>query len=125
MCIKYFAKCLCPRCLVEKADVHKMGSRLDLKNQVTKIRVDDPRRRGKVDRVRKWIYEKGMVLTSAHIKDFLGPESLVPIRVGISLLQCRIRLMDILFRTRSLPDFFHWTSTSIVCMYLISCTNSN
>jgi hypothetical protein len=83
VCIKYFAKCLCPRCLVEKEDVHKMGSKLDLKNRVTMMRIDDDHRRGKVNRVREWIYEKGMVLTSTFIKNQLGPESLVPIRVSI------------------------------------------
>jgi hypothetical protein len=84
-CIRHLGTNPCPRCLVAKPDISKMGQKNDLQYRVNHVRIDDNLRRSKVDRVRRWIYQNGGAITSKQIKTLLGPGSLVPTRVSTSV----------------------------------------
>jgi hypothetical protein len=58
------------------------------------MRVDDRARRTKVETVRKWIYESGMVVTSTNIKAYLGPQSLVPTRVSCIIVHVTLNTIN-------------------------------
>ena len=77
--------------------MHKLGTHNDLRRRATTERVDDDDRRSKVDLVRKWIYEKGMSVTSVHVRRVLGSEALVPTRVSASTLPNSRNTIDIFF----------------------------
>ncbi|KZV98181.1 hypothetical protein EXIGLDRAFT_607198 [Exidia glandulosa HHB12029] len=77
--IKDKGRCLCPRCLVTRGEIHKLGQKLDDRRRVNKAREDTPRRRAKVAEARKNIYEKGYVVDSkAALPEMLQNESMTP-----------------------------------------------
>ncbi len=80
-CLKAMGTCLCPRCLVRKADVYQMGTVNDTKQRVAKVRQDDHSRRWRIEEARKKIFLKGRAINSAHVETFLKDESLIPTRV--------------------------------------------
>ncbi|KAJ8583956.1 hypothetical protein M405DRAFT_884566 [Rhizopogon salebrosus TDB-379] len=71
--IKFPGQCLCPRCLIKKSDVPKMGTKLDMKRRTTQLRVDDARRHRHVNETRTLIFESG---AAVH-----NDESYVPVHV--------------------------------------------
>ncbi|KIJ60801.1 hypothetical protein HYDPIDRAFT_58430, partial [Hydnomerulius pinastri MD-312] len=77
-------ECPCPRCLVKKADIPKMGMKSDMKNRVKTSRVDDNRRRSKVLQAREHIFKGGKGVNSKRVRDLLFSESLVPTRNAFS-----------------------------------------
>jgi len=84
--IKFLGQCPCPRCLVKKVDVPKMGTKSDMTRREATARVDDDARRWNIKRARKLIFEKGVRIEGKHIRDLLGPQSLVPTRVSFKFL---------------------------------------
>ncbi|KAI0739460.1 hypothetical protein C8Q80DRAFT_1339217 [Daedaleopsis nitida] len=92
-CIKYLARCHCPRCRINKDHTIGLGTRADIFRR-NKLREDN-------DDV---IFERGMPLTSVYIDRLLGDLSLTPTRSAMSL-----RLRDHGFNHYSLfvPDFLH------------------
>jgi hypothetical protein len=80
-CVKYLGKCPCSLCLVEKNQIAKLGTKLDVKMREDKKRVDDKPHWRDIELARKWIYERGMDVGSVHIDRVLGSRSLVPTRV--------------------------------------------
>lgn len=67
-----------------------MGTHVDEQHRAH-IRVDNERRRDRINLTRGWIYEKGKSVNSKNIDDILQAESLVPTRVCVqivSLLLC-------------------------------------
>lgn len=63
-----------------KAQVGELGTKRD-RDRRKKDRVDDTRHSRKIERVRKWIYEKGRKITGAAVERVLGTESLAPNKV--------------------------------------------
>jgi hypothetical protein len=61
-----------------------MGMKADMKHRETTARVDTQARRYDINRARKFVFEKGARIDGKHIKDLLGPQSLVPTRVSFS-----------------------------------------
>jgi hypothetical protein len=80
-CIKFLGLCLCPRCLVEKKDVSKMGTTSDMATRGDNIRIDDQSRKKKILRARKYIFKRGVGVNGVRIKELLADESLVPTEV--------------------------------------------
>lgn len=80
--IRYLAACPCPRCLIKKSQIGALGTHVDEQRRAH-IRVDDERRRDRIDLTRGWIYEKGKSVNSKNIDDILQAESLVPTRVCV------------------------------------------
>jgi hypothetical protein len=60
-----------------------LGTELDMQKRQSadSIRTDNDIRKRWVERARKAIYVKGKPITSKHIDDLLGDESLVPTQV--------------------------------------------
>lgn len=78
--------CPCPRCLVPKPELDRLGQKKDDKGRITRARtycadlINVPYL---VQSARKSIYEKGFPVASAGIERVLRPLSLVPTTVSI------------------------------------------
>ncbi|OJA15139.1 hypothetical protein AZE42_07563 [Rhizopogon vesiculosus] len=83
-CIKFLGACPCPRCLVEKQNIPKMGTKLDMKHRERTRRADDERRRRHVEQARRLIFKEGAGINSEYVKRILNEESLVPTRNAFS-----------------------------------------
>ncbi len=79
--IRYLATCPCPRCLVQKADIAAMGTKLDARRRDKNVRVENAEHHRLVEMTRTWIYEKGTNITSKFVDRVLSPRSWVPTRV--------------------------------------------
>jgi hypothetical protein len=82
-CIKYLGNYPCPRCLISKADISKLGTKHDRKLRDLKERVDDEIQQSKIRLVRDWIYKGGSGIVSAAVERILGPKSLIPTHVSL------------------------------------------
>lgn len=80
-CIKYLARCPCPRCYVLKDKVSDMGRKLDIKNRVKNTRVDSKEVQDDIALARKWLFEMGLPINNHNMKNLLGPWSLTPVQV--------------------------------------------
>ena len=76
----------CPRCLVSKEDIRKLGLSSDRRQRRTNSRVDDLYRQSKITSARRIIYEENYRINSAAVERILKEESLVPNLVGRSFL---------------------------------------
>ena len=86
--IRNLGRCPCPRCLIPLDRVTKMGMRQDMAQRRTLARIDDVKRRNRVETAREKIYEKGYVVGSRVVEDLLQEDSLVPTAVcAFSFLQ--------------------------------------
>ncbi|KAG2062612.1 hypothetical protein BDR04DRAFT_1131191 [Suillus decipiens] len=83
--IKFLGDCLCPRCLIKKADVPDMGTKLDMKRRETRQMVDNEWRRRRVEDARKLIFRTGASVDGARVKALLNAESYVPVRNAFSV----------------------------------------
>ncbi|KAI1784806.1 hypothetical protein LXA43DRAFT_1100996 [Ganoderma leucocontextum] len=112
-CLRYFARCPCPRCRINKDKLLEMGTRNDTfrRNQ---HRVDNDDVKWRIDLTRRWIYQDGMALTSVYVDRVLGPLSLTPTRNAFST---RFREHGLNFYSMFVPDLMHefelgvWKST--------------
>ncbi|TFK81507.1 hypothetical protein K466DRAFT_531692 [Polyporus arcularius HHB13444] len=102
-CLKYLAKCPCPRCKINKDKIIEMGTRADDYRR-NHTRVDDNDVLWRIKLARQWIFEKGMPLTSVYLQRILGPLSLTPTRSAFSI---RLREHNFNFYTLFAPDFLH------------------
>ena len=82
VCIKYLGNFLCPRCLISKADISKLGTKRDRKLCDLKERVDDEIQRSRIWLVRDWIYKGGTGIISAAVERILSPKSLIPTHIS-------------------------------------------
>ncbi|KIK32452.1 hypothetical protein CY34DRAFT_45100, partial [Suillus luteus UH-Slu-Lm8-n1] len=82
--IKFLGQCPCPRCLVKKTDVCKMGMKLDMRRRVTREHIDNVTRRRHVEEARALIFQLGVPVDGARVKAILNDESYVPIRNAFS-----------------------------------------
>jgi hypothetical protein len=79
--IRNLGRCPCPRCLIPLDRVANMGMRGDMAQRRTLARIDDVKRRNRVETAREKIYEKGYVVDSTVVEDLLQEDSLVPTAV--------------------------------------------
>ncbi|TDL15717.1 hypothetical protein BD410DRAFT_732279, partial [Rickenella mellea] len=70
-------QCPCPRCLIKKSDIPKLGTPGDVKRRQTLARRDDESRRQKVQEARD-IIARGYVVDSQRLNPLLQEQSLVP-----------------------------------------------
>ena len=68
-------KCPCPRCLVEKSFLDRMGLSQDFKTRLTKSRVF---LMDTVRRAQKLIYKLGLPINGAAVDDLLKDTSSIP-----------------------------------------------
>ena len=81
-CIKYLAKCPCPRCLIIKEDISDMGKRRDMINRTKCARVDDPTTQVRIAGARNAIFG-GTSFSSQYIEAATGDRSLTAVRVRL------------------------------------------
>jgi hypothetical protein len=122
-CLKYFAQCPCPRCLILKSNIPRLGMEVD-KNACQKlIRADSKAIQNTVNRARQMMFEDGINITSVYIDRLLKPQSLVPTSVSsfMSLNDPHLRISRML----SHFDSLNMDSTFIKCLFRISCMSSS
>ncbi|KAI0737908.1 hypothetical protein C8Q80DRAFT_1263018 [Daedaleopsis nitida] len=102
-CIKYLARCHCPRCRINKEHTIGLGTLADIYRR-NKVREDNDDVVYRITLVRKWIFEEGMPLTSVHLDRILGDLSLTPTRSAMSM---RLRDHGFNFYSLFVPDFLH------------------
>ncbi|KAJ3512102.1 hypothetical protein NLJ89_g3716 [Agrocybe chaxingu] len=83
-CLKYLSRCPCPRCLILKSKIPRLGSKSDNRDRKKLLRVDDTLRRNAIETARKLMFVQGINVTSVKIERILGPKSLVPTRNAFS-----------------------------------------
>ncbi|KAI0363520.1 hypothetical protein BV20DRAFT_958127 [Pilatotrama ljubarskyi] len=76
-CIKFLGRCPCPDCLVNKSQIHLMGTKNDMAARVRKVRKDSHPLRYTLARVRAWIFG-GSAPEGKHVEDILGDTSTSP-----------------------------------------------
>jgi hypothetical protein len=74
--------CPCPRCLIRKVDIDKVGQKRDSRDRITKARtyLSDV-----IRTARRFIYDLGFNIDSAAVERVLKPQSLVPTLVRVWL----------------------------------------
>ncbi|KAI0693618.1 hypothetical protein C8T65DRAFT_585633 [Cerioporus squamosus] len=102
-CLKYLAKCPCPRCKINKDKLIEMGTHADDYRR-NNTRIDDNDVNWRITLARKWIFENGMPLTSVYLDRVLGPLSLTPTRSAYSI---KLREHGFNFYSLFAPDFMH------------------
>lgn len=83
-CLKYLAQCPCPRCLILKSNIPRLGMEADKSARQKLVRADSKAIQDTVNRARQMIFEDGINITSVYIDRLLKPQSLVPTRVSSS-----------------------------------------
>ena len=81
-CLKYLAQCPCPRCLILKSNIPRLGMEVDKKARQKFARVDSKEIQNTVNHARRLMFEDGINVSSVFIDRLLKPHSLVPTRVG-------------------------------------------
>ena len=62
-----------------------MGSKADLENRVSQVRVDNHVQRANIAKARKLVYEKGASIKGTTVNSILGSESMAPTVVSATL----------------------------------------
>ncbi|KJA26033.1 hypothetical protein HYPSUDRAFT_105527, partial [Hypholoma sublateritium FD-334 SS-4] len=102
--IRNLGSCPCPRCLVPKDSIDKLGTKFDQRRRVTLARKDNLQYRARISSARDIIYKQNRTVDSNFVDHLLKPESLVPIENAFSA-----RLSSFGFNLFSifLVDFLH------------------
>lgn len=77
-CMKFLGRCPCPRCLIEKSNIDRFGTKQDQKQQKNNARVDNHERQNWIETAHKIIFTLGRSVISKAVEILLGPQSLVP-----------------------------------------------
>jgi len=64
--------------------IYRMGMKQDMKERKTLARVDDEKRRHKIELAREIIYKKNYAVDNENVEALLRPESLVPTAVSVN-----------------------------------------
>ncbi|KZV89662.1 hypothetical protein EXIGLDRAFT_677825 [Exidia glandulosa HHB12029] len=83
-CTKDKGTCLCPRCLISKPLVPKLGLHADMQRRQSKARIDDENRQRKVRLARDLIFKHGIAVDSTALDPLLKDQSLTPITNAFS-----------------------------------------
>ncbi|GJE90277.1 hypothetical protein PsYK624_064060 [Phanerochaete sordida] len=77
----------CPRCYIKKADLHRMGQKIDMRIREEYPRIDeDELRRDILDAIKK-IQDKGLAIGNKQVEDILQGDSLLAIKNAFWVLQ--------------------------------------
>jgi hypothetical protein len=71
--------CPCPRCLIHKNEIHKIGQVMDAKRRLSNARSYPA---DLIAQARRFIYKLGRVVTSVKVERLLKPHSWVPTSVS-------------------------------------------
>ena len=81
-CLKYLSTYPCPRCLIPKDKFYHLGMVTDMKQRISKARVDSVRKQGWVQAARRNIFVEGAAVSSTSMR-MLDTESLTPTIVSL------------------------------------------
>lgn len=77
---RYLGGCPCPTCFIKKEHISGLGTTIDDQRR-SHLRADNERRQAKVNRARKYIFDKGRGANSTYVNDLLQEDSWTPTRV--------------------------------------------
>ena len=115
--IRNLGLCPCPRCLIPMDRVPNMGMHRDLSQRVSLARVDDVRRRSRLEAAREAIYEHNNAVDGAAIERLLKDDSLVPTAVSIPFFDTWLMFMLTCFRMHSLRNCHHSILICSPCLW--------
>ena len=78
--IRLLGRSPCPRCLIKKQEISEVGTPLDLERRQD-LRLDDKDRKNRIKNARRYMFAKGLPITSKKVEDLLSEKSLVPTNV--------------------------------------------
>ncbi|KAK7465384.1 hypothetical protein VKT23_005362 [Stygiomarasmius scandens] len=84
VCMKFLAKCPCPRCKITKARIPQLGTKNDFKLRESKRRQDSQTHHEKIELARKLIFCHGNSVAGTAVANILEDESLTPVRNAFS-----------------------------------------
>ncbi|THH23278.1 hypothetical protein EUX98_g7896 [Antrodiella citrinella] len=102
-CLRFLAKCPCPRCYIKKNFMSAMGTVADAYRRA-KLRIDNTHIQDKISRTRGWMFEQGRGAASAAIERVLETRSLFPNRSAFSE---RFARFNFNFYAMFVPDLMH------------------
>ena len=79
--IRDFGLYPCPRCLIPKEDIFRIGTEEDRRTREESRRMDTVERQRRVEEARANLYEHGYALTGDNVDGVLKEHSLVPTKV--------------------------------------------
>lgn len=82
-CIRFLAKCPCPRCYIKKEDIPGLGTVLD-KRRRDNIRLDNATIQADIEIARILIYLQGYSVNSQRVESLLKERSLQPVQVSVN-----------------------------------------
>ncbi|KAI0046222.1 hypothetical protein FA95DRAFT_1607083 [Auriscalpium vulgare] len=100
--LRFYGQCPCPRCLIEKKNIHKLGTKTDTLARDKNARVDSERLQDKKKVSRKLIFESGAPVASERVKRIL-PGSVVPTENAFS----KFLKFGFNFFAMFVPDLLH------------------
>jgi len=122
--MKFLGKCPCPRCLVSKDKIYKLGMMSDRRQRNRNARVDDHPRRSLIERARELIFVKGYSVISSGIERIVGITSVAPIRVcTVCYALWTLLTFRSYIRTHFLRNSPSLDLTSTRCLSPTSCTS--
>jgi hypothetical protein len=74
----------CPCCLITKSKIYRLGMKSDMATRVRNVRIDDHKTKYDILAARKKLFEKGKLISSAHVQETLKRQSLAPRLVCVS-----------------------------------------
>ncbi|THV06142.1 hypothetical protein K435DRAFT_816014 [Dendrothele bispora CBS 962.96] len=80
VCMKFLAKCLCPRCTITKSKIPNLGTKNDFYICNNRRRHDSKAHQKRIEEARKRIFEQGYSVASLAVGDLLDDQSLTPVR---------------------------------------------
>ncbi|THU75718.1 hypothetical protein K435DRAFT_706569, partial [Dendrothele bispora CBS 962.96] len=89
VCMKFLAKCPCPRCTITKSKIPNLGTKNDFYIRNNRHRHDSKAHQKRIEEARKRIFEQGYSVASLAVGDLLDDQSLTPVRNAFSA-----RLLD-------------------------------
>ena len=123
-CMKFLGHCPCPRCLIEKSNIDRLGTKQDRKQRRNNVRVDNHERQNWIETARKMIFTWGRSVISKAVEMLLGPQSLVPTRVDIlSCYWLRHAVDSAWYRMHFRKSSQSLALTFTRCSYPTSCTS--
>lgn len=120
--IRNNGECPCPRCLVRKPDIPKLGMVTDMRNRIQNARTDTDTYWYGPKQARHYIYNRGFKLDGAPIERMLKPRSLVATEVNIQTLSYRKGSNNSTYRTRFPLHYRHMALTCLRCFESTFCT---
>ena len=85
-CMKFLRNCPCPRCLITKDKIRKLGMKIDRWVRDKKAHVDDVARCWSIEGAHKAMFDLGHSIASKAVEGAIGAKSLVPTWVRVTFI---------------------------------------